>query len=360
MNFVPSAHQAAGHDGCLTAGPVFAKLTTRQEISFYAETQRQTDPEAPLGSALGHWLPAFMGTLTQGSVSDPNALQIPTDINTLDLQASDSTDLQISTDGSIVADKLSDKPSDKTSKTTDKASDKASDKEYIVLQNLYDGFSQPCILDIKLGAVLVDDTVTEEKRQRLAKVSAETTSGSLHFRVCGMKVFSGTSTEKPVELFPEMASTVDVVAADGGNYIKYNKFFGRALTKDSVAAGIAQFFPDRLPLRKQLLTRFHQRLQLIYNCLLDAEIRVKSGSLLFIYEGDPERWDSVDDEAYFAADPLVDDGVGPDDEIEEYTLSRLGFIDFAHSKYTPGEGPDENIVVGVENLIRIFDELISA
>jgi 1D-myo-inositol-tetrakisphosphate 5-kinase/inositol-polyphosphate multikinase len=58
----------------------------------------------------------------------------------------------------------------------------------LVLENLVFGYDQPCIADIKLGTVLYHDSATPEKRARMEKVSGETTSGSLGFRICGMKV----------------------------------------------------------------------------------------------------------------------------------------------------------------------------
>ena len=32
-------------------------------------------------------------------------------------------------------------------------------------------------------------------------------------------------------------------------------------------------------------------------------------------------------------------------------------IDFAHASWTPGQGPDENTLVGIRNLIKIMEEL---
>lgn len=70
-SLTPSKHQAAGHDGCLATDSLFIKLTVQQEIDFYTQVQLhdQSVQDAPLGSQLSHWMPTFMGTLTQGDVS---------------------------------------------------------------------------------------------------------------------------------------------------------------------------------------------------------------------------------------------------------------------------------------------------
>lgn len=299
----PALHQAAGHDGCLAEGPIFAKPSSPQEIDFYTQMAPHRQLHEP-ASHLSHWMPTFMGLLTpEGSRDQP----------------------------------------------------------LIVLQNLYHGMSRPCVLDIKLGALLVDETVSEEKRNRMARVSAETTSGLLHFRVCGMKVFSPHPPRCPN---PQLCDSISEEPAPGGNYYSFDKTFGRRLSPETVTAGIDCFF-GQFPFRRRLYTRFHQRLQLLYNCLLDAEVRIKSGLLLFVYDADPSRWENLDEEEYLEADPLLaededeEDEDADDKEIEvKGPLSRLRLIDFAHAKVTPGEGPDENIIVGIENLLQVFATLI--
>lgn len=333
-NFVPLKHQAAGHDGCMTSGSVFAKLTTQQEIDFYEQTQTPTEL-LDQGAHLSHWTPTYMGTLSEGVVKPENA-----DVTTL------------------VADDV--KNIEEVEKKTPK-----SDKKYVVLLNLYHGFSQPSILDIKLGKVLVDDTVTEEKRERLANVSASTTSGSLHFRICGMKLYR-SSTEALPEVFPKMEETLSVEDES----VQFNKFYGRKLDASNIQQGIAQFFAfvENPQQKRLLLTRFHQRLQLLYNCLLDSEVRIISGSLFFLFENDPKRWAEAlqNEESYYALDPLIQelDEDESDSEADltpdSVPLSSLHIIDFAHAKHTPGKGPDENIIVGVENLIDIFEQLLAA
>lgn len=345
MKFRPSPHQAAGHAGILEAGPVFAKKTNQQEIDFYNEAKLRSELQLnALGSELYDWMPVFMGTLTQGAIENPDAI-------TLNLDVSNGLSVQ------------------ETTTTED---------QYIVLQNLLYKYKNPCILDIKLGAVLVDDTVSEEKRQRLAKVSAETTSGSLHFRVCGMKVFNGNSDKKPKELFPGQNDTISVEDVDGAEeaqgtkYLKFNKFFGRSLNTQTAKNGIKLFFTETYPsqIRKALIIKFHQRLQLLYNCLVDAEVRIKSGSLFFCY--DAGALSNLLEEEYEQIDPIIaeEELEDSDEELETGEASeslvagqagapsKLKFIDFAHSNFTDGQGHDENMIIGVENLINIFKELV--
>ena len=148
---------------------------------------------------MSHWMPTFMGTLTQGDVSKTQTAGL---------------------------DQLS-------------SAEGQTDKQYIVLLNSYHGFTHPSILDIKLGAKLTDDEVTApEKIARLQKVSDSTTSGSLNFRICGMKVYNGKSDTKPAnELYENMndsSVSVNINDADDHKYLEFNKFYGRSLSKDNI------------------------------------------------------------------------------------------------------------------------------
>jgi hypothetical protein len=58
----------------------------------------------------------------------------------------------------------------------------------IVISNLSYNFKKPNIIDIKLGTKLFDRLASEEKKNRMQNVADTTTSGSLGFRICGMKV----------------------------------------------------------------------------------------------------------------------------------------------------------------------------
>jgi len=58
----------------------------------------------------------------------------------------------------------------------------------IVLENLANRFSKPNILDIKLGTRLYDDDASEEKKARMIKTAAATTSLTTGIRLTGFQV----------------------------------------------------------------------------------------------------------------------------------------------------------------------------
>ncbi|CAH2351964.1 inositol polyphosphate multikinase [[Candida] railenensis] len=366
-SFVPSTHQAAGHVGCLVSpdnGTVFAKLTNQQEIDFYTETQILDDDEnvdnSPLGSHLGDWMPVYMGTLTQGeimssSLPDTSGLKQPL-LPTLDQEVLPSP-LAAPLPIPANADP---------------------NKKYIVLQNVYYGFSKPSILDIKLGKILYDDNAEPEKKTRLQKVADSTTSGSLGFRICGMKLYH-SSIDHPSSLidvppiFSDISKTIKVVPepATQSVYLEFNKFFGRSLNAENVKQGLLLFFKStQLPMSfsAKLIEKFLVRLQAVYNCLLESKSRMIATSLLFVYENDVTKWERVvqDIDQYDEVDPLLRDDFFADsesDDEDEYSapLSSLSLIDFAHSKYVEDvktQSYDENVIEGILNLIGIFEELV--
>lgn len=66
--------------------------------------------------------------------------------------------------------------------------DPASKEVSIVCEDLLAGYRRPNVMDIKLGTQLWDEDSSEEKRQRMEKVSRETTSGPTGIRLTGWRV----------------------------------------------------------------------------------------------------------------------------------------------------------------------------
>jgi 1D-myo-inositol-tetrakisphosphate 5-kinase/inositol-polyphosphate multikinase len=118
-----------------------------------------------------------------------------------------------------------------------------------------------------------------------------------------------------------------------------------------------------------------------------------SASLLFIFEGDGASLDAAIEEnneimdrqsaesytcppvsrSNMSLDSRMDSGIAldadddfdyedndeDDDELRLPQIYTLKLIDFAHANFTPGQGPDENILLGVRSLLRIFKEMAS-
>ena len=385
MLIVPLTHKAAGHDGPMQTvdGSLFIKPSTAQEIEFYNQAQEKRmhiHEDVSYGEQLADWMPEYVGALYPGA----------------------SDDLLMKSGGAIDESTLL--------KATDTAEIEGN-RQYLVLGNCLHGFQQPSIIDIKLGSILYDESASPEKVERMKNVSRTTTSGSLQFRIAGMVIKDDFNGEMPTSV--KGINMPDVCLKDKNKgCLTFNKDFGRKLTTENVQQGLELFFRyNKLPRenQNQLIETFHARLQMLYNCLLGEEIRVVSGSLLFVYENDLSRWEASD---YF--DPILNpptifeeededaemeedmfqrkdtarkgiektetaerlkfieqETIGEievdeeeteeeEDEKRQTPLSTLKLIDFAHAKYTPHQGYDEEVVAGVENIFNILEKMLQS
>lgn len=348
MSIIPLEHKAAGHDGPLQSddGSLFIKPTTSQEIEFYNETQNRRmkiPDDIGYGESLSDWMPQYLGVLYPGA----------------------SNDLIRETGGRIDPDLLN--------KATDTLEVEGSNKQYLILNNCLHGFSKPSIMDIKLGSVLYDANASAEKIERMKNVSKNTTSGSLKFRIAGMVIKDDFDGKLPNDLPNVKMYEVCTKKFEKG-YITFNKYFGRKLNKETVEDGLQIFFRyNKLSTRIQnlIIENFYARLQLLYNCLLDEEVRIVSGSLFFVYENDVARWEKLNYKDPIIAPEMTDDDDDDDNsqhdantyEEKDYMddanapLSLLKIIDFAHAEYTPTMGYDEEIVSGIENIFKIIENI---
>lgn len=349
MTLIPLSHQAAGHEGPLQTvdGSLFIKPSQPQEVEFYNQTQTKRmkiNDDVPYGDSLSDWMPEYVGVLYPGL----------------------SNDLIQQSNGAIDEKTLN--------KATDTLEIEGDHKQYLILKNCLYGYSQPSILDIKLGSILYDSSANASKVERMKKVSKSTTSGSLKFRIAGMVIKDSFDGKLPEDLpgfkMKDVSSTTFKK-----DYITFDKYFGRKLTKDTVSEGLKIFFRyNNLPkhVQDRLIENFHVRLQMLYNCLLEEEIRVISGSLFFVFENDLSRWEAKNYEDPIISTPTINDDDEDEDEgdeneetentddkelDEDVPLSCLKFIDFAHAKYTPSEGYDEELVSGIQNLFEIIENI---
>lgn len=208
----------------------------------------------------------------------------------------------------------------------------------------------------------------------------------------------------------------EVIEKDG--YKRYDKWYGRSFNASNVKEGFETFLAGakagKVDRSKLIARRLAEELRDVQSVLEAEESRMYSSSVLIVYEGDaealehaledekkrkekeaekPEDDDDGDEEETFdlqqdglkILDFKVGDGtvaqgiikvdVNPetaqqglenemegeveDEEEEPPKVHDLRLIDFAHASWTPGQGPDENVLMGVRNLAKIMEELSS-
>jgi 1D-myo-inositol-tetrakisphosphate 5-kinase/inositol-polyphosphate multikinase len=258
----------------------------------------------------------------------------------------------------------------------------------IVLENVASGFKHPNVLDVKLGVRLWDDDAPVGKRRKLEEVAERTTSGSLGFRVAGMKTWAGTIPEDDFKVKPVEKEHVEVK----NGYKSYNKFYGQSFRAETVVDAFTTYFggveesngpaaEKKVTLKHKragfLLQRFIRELESIQYVLENEESRMYSASVLMVYEGDEEALEESianeekeDAKAADAQEHEVVDGDEDEDEDEvdgeddeqdtrPHKIHEVRLIDFAHARWAPGEGPDENVLKGIRSVLDILRRLIN-
>ena len=310
---------AAGHDGVMSdpTGELIIKPCTAAEIEFYQNTLT-SHPE------FAEMMPTFMGTLQLGSPA--NAPDVTASSETQELTQADK-DQQL------------------------KHGVKIATETAIVLENLEHGFKAPNVLDLKLGARLYADGTSAEKAARLDKVASESTSGSLNFRIAGMKVWNGTS--------------FDI----------YDKFYGRQFNADNVSDGFNTFFAGlstggtKAEVAQELLETIEAEITKARHMLEKTESRMYSASVLIVYEGDSSALDvlmgaepktpRVDERAPTTREISKSMQEEEDEDEEQPPVAfKVKMIDFAHAAWTPGQGQDENLIKGLKSVEKQMDNVI--
>ena len=293
----------------------------------------------------------------------------------------------------------------------------------IVLENVASGFTRPNVLDVKLGRRLWADDAPPSKRARLDEVSSQTTSGTLGFRIAGMKTWTGVSGEtdagarsNPYETEREGSEGAKGQVVERDGYKRYDRWYGRSFNSSNVRGGFETFLGGakigKIDRSKLLAKRLVEGLRHVQSVLEEEESRMYSSSVLIVYEGDPEAMehsleeekkateegkreveedddeddeeiDLIQDDSLIQVADIKDIKIGDemealphinvdinnapaelggleeegDEEEDPPKLYDLRLIDFAHAQWAPGLGPDENVLLGIRSLVKIFDEI---
>lgn len=358
---------AAGHDGVLSdpSGELVIKPCRQSEIDFYDSTSAHPD-------IMAH-IPTFFGRITLGA--DTNAAHAAGAL-VLPGETDPEPSVIHGVPGTMVVENAW-APSNGGRIHTDSA---------VVLENVAAGFKKPNILDVKLGARLWADDAPMAKRVKLDKDAEETTSKSLGLRIAGMKTYQGALSNGEENVMPD-------------GYRFYDRMYGRSFSAETISQGFEEYFQLAKGVKakgiiRKVIRRFLEDLRAMESVIGKEESRMYSASLLFVYEGDQQALQDAfvtERDIIASLDRNVSDGdstngngvindddpikgndtdadVNVDDrdneeegeEVEEIkfpAIQSLKLIDFAHAEWTPGHGPDENLLHGIRNTIKILTGL---
>jgi inositol-polyphosphate multikinase len=348
--FIAYSHAAAGHEGVRSdpTGAILIKPCTAAEVAFYESAADHPDVQV--------YMPVFMGTLALNENQEKASAIIPAPMIPNGLK-NGAAAAWVPSGGKKINTGLS-----------------------IVLENVTAGFKRPNVIDLKLGARLWNDDAPEAKRRKLDETSKVTTSGSLGFRIAGMKVYQPDGKGKAED------GAEEHVEAEEDGYKSYDKYYGRGLTADNVHVAFEKFFGGEETLKKHGRTRsvakrLAREVRNVAEVLEKTESRMYSASILMVYEGDEEAIEAALDEekrrgAMRRANPGPENGEVKDGEEDEQDddevegededededelrpkVSDMRLIDFAHAQWTPGQGPDINALQGVRAVLKILERL---
>lgn len=229
--------------------------------------------------------------------------------------------------------------------------------KYVKLENLTGRYTLPSVMDIKIGAVTSDPEASPNKVEREREKYKRTKT--LGFCIPGMKVYNRRLSE----------------------YTMYDKDFGKALTEDTVKDALIQFLGGSDNVEIAIVLGFRVHLEQIRDWFLSQkQLAFYSSSLLFVYEGvadkvvdgasDASRCCCVKNEGQWRQSLQQDTTMPrPNSFTERVTrcteihASQCGLqrtdvrmIDFAH--VFPTDEADNNYIYGLNNVIKLFDEIL--
>jgi 1D-myo-inositol-tetrakisphosphate 5-kinase/inositol-polyphosphate multikinase len=391
---------------CDPDGELFIKPCVQQEIDFY-ETAFKEHPN------FAELMPVYLGTLSLNDATDVDSVdeQLPAVNELLSKEVKDQAVLMAKV---AAVDAAAENVQSEVVDWQPNQNRKIVTNKSVVLENAAYGFKRPNILDAKLGRRLWADDAPMAKRRRFDKISETSTNGSHGFRIAGMRIYKGS--DNPDELDSEGYKVYDKdygrLEVNQDNVVQELRKFifnERAGIDEDLGRAIAQAFLEDLRRVEQVLASEETRMysaSLLFTFEGDGEAlraaieKAAPSSSSSEQEGKKEQ---VRDIKTTPSTSRVDSGIamdgngeiiltqqkdgavdarllsgpiqgnvdlmalagdiGMDDEEDEEEFSdfpriySLKLIDFAHASWVPGQGPDENSLLGVRSLIKVFEEL---
>eukprot|EP01095_Lingulamoeba_sp_RSL-Kostka_P002793 TRINITY_DN13710_c0_g1_i1.p1 TRINITY_DN13710_c0_g1~~TRINITY_DN13710_c0_g1_i1.p1 ORF type:complete len:415 (-),score=124.78 TRINITY_DN13710_c0_g1_i1:21-1211(-) len=285
--------QVAGHDMLLTSkdNKLIFKPAIPRELWYYTVLDNHY-PEYTKFTA------KYLGMLNINNLSEKEKLLTPKEDN--------KTNSQSNRDSGLWAREILRRKEEETITNHNHT-------HFIVLEDLTQDFSKPCIMDIKIGTrAHGDDSTVKKVRSQTLKCNT-TTSKDLGLRICGYQVYECNNDE----------------------YRYFHKYQGRELTKMNFHEEMGRFFNNGNGINVNAITKIIPYLTSIKNLINEKPtFKFYSSSLLIIYEGD--------------------DGLS-----DQISTPILKMIDFAHThQLTDDFVNDDGYLIGIDNLIHVCNRLV--
>jgi len=207
--------------------------------------------------------------------------------------------------------------------------------EFLKFSNLTGGMEQPCVIDCKIGKRTWDPLATEEKRlvESSKYVRCREKVG---FCIPGFQVYS----------------------LSAGKVKRYGREYGKALDGDSVYGAFKLFLNADTALCGPLVGKILGHLKDIHHWAKGQRVfNIYSSSVLIVY--DAKRLKELIEGRAILNNPN-------DLQLDEFVTPTAGsnwvnvkMIDFAHIFPNEDGGPDANYIEGIENLVKVFERLLS-
>lgn len=185
--------------------------------------------------------------------------------------------------------------------------------EYLVLENLTQGFAKPCVMDVKIGSVTYGPDASDAKKGKEAQSYA------------GTKI-------------PYGFSVLGIIShSRKKGFKRLTKAFGRSLDENNLDDVLNHFLSVDIEFAKIIARCFLEKLDEFLDFFSkQTSYHVYASSLLFVYD-----YDALEAENYNLRNPV-----------------RLKLIDFAH--VFPGKGElDQNFLYGLKNLSNLFRKFLN-
>lgn len=138
-------------------------------------------------------------------------------------------------------------------------------------------------------------------------------------------------------------------------YVYQNKYFGFELDDEGFKKELYKFVHSGTCLRKDVVVCFLEKLQELSRCLEQEDrLRFFSSSLLLMYEGQQKDCSSIANGDCMSSELSANHEADREADIKMIDFARS----FHYTKKAVPVGADESYLLGLRNLIKMFQEIL--